>query len=81
MLTSICFSVALLVVLRELYKSRSLLFCNSLEEGMDFNTAAEKDKTLPRCSDGDKLELYGLYKQVTVGDVNTCTFCITLLIV
>lgn len=44
---------------------------------MDFDAAAEKVKTLPTCSDGDKLELYGLYKQVTVGDVNTSTFYIT----
>ncbi|VDD82926.1 unnamed protein product [Mesocestoides corti] len=38
---------------------------------MDFKTAAEKVKTLPHCSDDDKLVLYGLYKQATVGDVNT----------
>ncbi len=44
---------------------------------MDFNAAAEKAKTLPTCSDSDKLELYGLYKQVTVGDVNIGMFDIS----
>ncbi|KAL5111116.1 Acyl-CoA-binding domain-containing protein 3 [Taenia crassiceps] len=38
---------------------------------MDFPTAAAEVQTLPYCSDDDKLYLYGLYKQATVGDVNT----------
>ncbi|CDS40408.1 acyl coenzyme A binding protein [Echinococcus multilocularis] len=38
---------------------------------MDFATAAAEVQTLPYCSDDDKLYLYGLYKQATVGDVNT----------
>ena len=38
---------------------------------MKFEEAAEAVKTLPKCSDSDKLILYGLYKQATVGDVNT----------
>lgn len=38
---------------------------------MDFPMAAEKVKSLASCSDEDKLFLYALYKQATVGDVNT----------
>ncbi|EAY90744.1 hypothetical protein OsI_12344 [Oryza sativa Indica Group] len=39
----------------------------------DFEEYAEKVKTLPEStSNEDKLILYGLYKQATVGDVNTC---------
>ena len=39
----------------------------------DFDKAAEDAKTLPdKTSNDDKLELYGLFKQATVGDVNTC---------
>lgn len=41
--------------------------------GMDFATAAAEVQTLPYCSDDDKLCLYGLYKQATVGDINTGT--------
>lgn len=40
----------------------------------DFTKAAEdikKLKTMP--NDAEMLELYGLYKQATVGDVNTGT--------
>ena len=38
----------------------------------DFATAAERVKTLKqRPSDAHLLELYALYKQATVGDVNT----------
>ncbi|KAG8046586.1 hypothetical protein GUJ93_ZPchr0008g13866 [Zizania palustris] len=38
----------------------------------DFEEHAEKAKTLPEnTSNEDKLILYGLYKQATVGDVNT----------
>uniref|UniRef100_A0A0E0NXG6 ACB domain-containing protein n=1 Tax=Oryza rufipogon TaxID=4529 RepID=A0A0E0NXG6_ORYRU len=38
----------------------------------DFEEYAEKVKTLPEStSNEDKLILYGLYKQATVGDVNT----------
>lgn len=37
---------------------------------MDFETAVVEVKKLTYCSDSDKLKLYGLYKQVTVGDVN-----------
>ena len=41
-----------------------------LEE--DFKAAAEEAKTLPAAvTDSDKLELYGLYKQGTVGDNDT----------
>jgi len=37
-----------------------------------FELAAEEVKTLTKKpSDGDLLKLYGLYKQATVGDVNT----------
>lgn len=37
-----------------------------------FNKAAEEAKTLPSSlSNEDKLALYGLFKQATVGDVNT----------
>ena len=38
----------------------------------EFEKAAEDAKTLPDgTSNDDKLKLYGLYKQGTVGDVNT----------
>lgn len=38
----------------------------------DFEQYAEKAKTLPDSTSNDnKLILYGLYKQATVGDVNT----------
>lgn len=38
----------------------------------EFKTAAEEAKKLPtKPSDADMLILYGLYKQVIVGDVNT----------
>lgn len=38
----------------------------------DFDKAAEDVKNLKTTpADGDLLELYGLYKQATVGDVNT----------
>ncbi|KAB2618331.1 acyl-CoA-binding protein-like [Pyrus ussuriensis x Pyrus communis] len=41
-----------------------------LEE--EFKEYAEKAKSLPpRTTDADKLILYGLYKQATVGSVNT----------
>ena len=36
-----------------------------------FNNAAENVKSLSFVSDDNKLKLYGLYKQATVGDVNT----------
>jgi len=39
---------------------------------MDFTEAAEKVKELSKTPSNDELcELYGLYKQATVGDVNT----------
>lgn len=39
-----------------------------------FLKAAEEVKTLTvRPTDDELLELYGLYKQVTVGDINTGT--------
>ena len=39
----------------------------------DFEKAAEDAKSLPdKTSNDDKLILYGLYKQATVGDINTC---------
>lgn len=39
----------------------------------DFDKAAEEAKTLPdQTSNDDKLILYGLFKQGTVGDCNTC---------
>jgi diazepam-binding inhibitor (GABA receptor modulating acyl-CoA-binding protein) len=38
----------------------------------DFDKAAEEAKALPdQTSNDDKLVLYGLFKQGTVGDVNT----------
>ena len=38
----------------------------------EFNKAAEAVKQLPtRPSDSDMLEIYSLFKQVTVGDCNT----------
>ncbi|PSC75802.1 acyl-binding [Micractinium conductrix] len=38
----------------------------------DFDRAAEEAKTLPdNTTDQDKLDLYGLFKQASVGDVNT----------
>ncbi|KAL4443299.1 hypothetical protein ABPG75_011036 [Micractinium tetrahymenae] len=38
----------------------------------DFDKAAEEAKTLPNnTSDEDKLALYALFKQASVGDVNT----------
>ena len=38
----------------------------------DFKLAADEAKTLPeKTSNEDKLRLYGLYKQATVGDVDT----------
>lgn len=40
----------------------------------DFDKAAEEAKTLPdKTSNDDKLILYGLFKQATVGDCDTCT--------
>jgi diazepam-binding inhibitor (GABA receptor modulator, acyl-CoA-binding protein) len=41
-----------------------------LEE--DFQLAADAAKTLPESiANDDKLNLYGLFKQATIGDVNT----------
>lgn len=41
----------------------------------DFEQYAEKVKTLPESTtDADKLILYGLFKQATVGPVNTSGF-------
>ena len=38
----------------------------------DFDKAAEEAKALPdQTSNADKLALYGLFKQGTVGDVNS----------
>lgn len=37
---------------------------------MDFETACKKVRELPSCSEKDMEELYGLYKQATVGDNN-----------
>jgi diazepam-binding inhibitor (GABA receptor modulator, acyl-CoA-binding protein) len=38
----------------------------------DFDVAAEEAKSLPdNTSNEDKLQLYALFKQATVGDVNT----------
>ena len=43
-----------------------------VEAQEDFEAAAEEAKTLsPEPTDEDKLVLYGLFKQATVGDVNT----------
>lgn len=40
----------------------------------DFEIAAEAVKALPdNIANEDKLKLYGLFKQATVGDVNTST--------
>ena len=39
----------------------------------DFDKAAKEAKTLPdKTTNDDKLILYGLFKQATVGDCNTC---------
>ena len=55
-----------LVLLLHLYY---LLSCVCFQE---FNKAAEEVKNLKqKPSDEDMLKLYGLYKQATVGDVNT----------
>lgn len=40
---------------------------------MDFNTAKDRVRELKECSDNDLLILYGLFKQATVGDINTGT--------
>ena len=37
----------------------------------EFNEAAEMVKAIGGVSDSDKLQLYGLFKQATVGNVNT----------
>jgi hypothetical protein len=61
---------------RNIYCGRSLveydfLMLSLLQE--DFEEYAEKAKTLPEStSNENKLILYGLFKQATVGDVNTC---------
>lgn len=40
-----------------------------------FNTAAEEVKKLSKSPSNDELlELYGLFKQATVGDNTTCKF-------
>ncbi len=45
---------------------------STTEAQEDFEAAAEEAKTLsPEPTDEDKLVLYGLFKQATVGDVNT----------
>jgi diazepam-binding inhibitor (GABA receptor modulating acyl-CoA-binding protein) len=36
-----------------------------------FNNSAENVKNLSFVSDDNKLKLYGLYKQSTIGDINT----------
>lgn len=41
----------------------------------DFKLAADEAKTLPKnTSNEDQLKLYGLFKQGTIGDVNTSAF-------
>lgn len=41
----------------------------------EFNTAAEEVKNLAtKPSDNQLLELYGLFKQATVGDNTTCKY-------
>ncbi|KAJ8313866.1 hypothetical protein KUTeg_008427 [Tegillarca granosa] len=43
-----------------------------MSNSQEFNDAAERAKKLTtKPSDADLLELYGLFKQATVGDVNT----------
>lgn len=42
------------------------IFCAWLQD--DFNKAAEEVKQLPSATDDEKLALYGLFKQGTVGD-------------
>jgi len=43
----------------------------------EFEEYAEKAKTLPdNTSNENKLILYALYKQATVGNVNTCKYII-----
>jgi hypothetical protein len=41
-----------------------------------FKIAQEDVKALKGASNEDMLEIYALYKQATVGDVNTCTLSI-----
>jgi acyl-CoA-binding protein len=38
----------------------------------DFDAAAERIKPVTGPTDNEKLELYGLFKQATVGDNETC---------
>lgn len=48
----------------------------------DFEKAAEDAKTLPdKTTNDDKLQLYGLYKQATTGDVTGCEFYTILSII
>lgn len=44
---------------------------NLLVTDEEFNEAAEMVKAVTNLADNDRLQLYGLYKQSTVGDVNT----------
>ena len=37
----------------------------------EFHEAADTVKAVVNCSDDQKLQMYGLFKQVTVGDVNS----------
>lgn len=56
----------------ELTESHQLRVYVCLGPQEDFDVAAEEAKTLPdSINNDDKLALYGLFKQATIGDVNT----------
>mgnify|MGYP003386612510 CR=1 FL=1 len=44
---------------------------NLLVTDEEFNEAADLVKAVTNLSDNDRLQLYGLFKQSTVGDTNT----------
>lgn len=73
------FSISLHLLLLATYFHHSLLFKSPLSLQDAFNQAAEAVKGLSKDPTNDeKLRLYGLFKQVTVGDCNTGTihfFC------
>lgn len=49
-----------------------------MDSASDFEKAAEAVKTLSKKPSNDTmLKIYGLYKQATVGDVNTCKLKVT----
>ena len=55
------------------WMTKPLGYNNTFLYFQEFEKAAEDVKNLTtKPSDNDMLDLYGLYKQGTVGDVNTC---------